>query len=262
MARDIAKNAPGAVRNLVGLELPDGSVGSVVEESIWTGLGMAGDIATNQVLSGGDFIHLGIDVAALALKGGIHLYRKHGLKKQLAQCLRDYRNERYLDVNENAAEPNATTWTTTQTFHDARFLFQVYKDIEQYVRDQNITEAELDTLGWRADVTIYASKKLPNMIQRLSQCCISSGVPDITKTDIEKRFNNVSFTHIGLIALTNAFIAEGERQKMREQAGLPDDHRLVPVLGRTLSLVAMCGIHEINLSDISKPPVVFVDDPY
>jgi len=37
----------------------------------------------------------------------------------------------------------------------------------------------------------------------------------------------------------------------RQKAGLPLERRLVPILGRLLSLMPLCGIYEISLSDIS-----------
>jgi hypothetical protein len=221
--------------------------------------GMAAGVATSSAKVGFDIAtnatpnvsHLARDVVGLALKGGIYLYNTSGLDKKLAQCMAEYQDAKYLETSSAASEPKSKIWKTTPAFREAKFLLKIYKDIEQYIEDQAINDAELERLQWQATVTVYENKPLPNIIGRLSQCCISAGVRDVTRTDMEQRFNVVSFARIGHVALSNAFSMEGERRQRRQQAGLPQDHHVVPILGRLLSLMPLCGISEISLSDIS-----------
>lgn len=195
--------------------------------------------------------HLAQNVVGLAWKGGAYLYNASGLDKKLAQCMVEYQQAKYLETSSAVSVSKSTIWKTTPAFHEAKFLLKIYKDIERYIEDQAITDAELNGLNWQATVTIYENRNLPNIISRLSQCCISARVRDVTKTDMERRFNIVSFARIGNVVLSNAFAMEGERRKRRQQAGLSQEHRVVPILGRLLSLMPLCGIYEISLSDIS-----------
>lgn len=170
--------------------------------------------------------------------------------KELRHCLDEYTACRYLHVSYLGGTER--TYTPTYEFYSAGFLFKVYKDIEQYVQDEGISNAELDSLGWQRDVTIYTTRRLPDIVQRLSQCCTIAGVRDVTQTELEQQFSAINFSQVGEVALKNAFLAEEVRKKRLGSAGLPDGSIPLPVFGRILSLVALCGISEICVADISE----------
>lgn len=222
---DVALNVTGVVQNATGL----------AQNAAATGLGQ-------------DITGLAENVVGLAWRGAAYLYNSSALETQLSQCMAEYQQAQYL---EKSSVSGSTIWKTTPAFHKAKFLLKIYKDVERYIEDRAITDAELDGLKWQATMTIYENRNLPNIIGRLSACCISANVRDVTKTDMEQRFNTVSFARIGNVALSNAFAMEGEMRKRRQRAGLPREPRLVPILGRLLSLMPLCGIYEISLSDIS-----------
>ena len=200
---------------------------------------------------GQDIVGLTQNVVGLAWKGVAYLYNTAGLDTHLAQCMAEYQQEQYLEKSASASFSNSTIWKTTPAFHKEKFLLKIYKDVEQYIEDQAITDAELDGLNWQAIVTIYEDRNLPSIISRLSTCCISAKVRDITKTDMVQRFNIVSDARIGNVVLSNAFAMEREMRMRRQRAGLPRERHVVPILGRLLSLMPLCGIYEITLSDIS-----------
>ena len=249
---DISVAKPSALSiNAKGLDLKN-----VLKDS-WqacadVGTDVFSDIALNQAMSGGDIAGLVVDFVMLAGSVGELMYHNSCMKKQLALCLAEYGAAGYLDMQRDSVEPRFSKWTVTPKFHKENFLLKVYKDIARYVHQQGITTAELDVLEWKAGITIHAQKSLPHVTKQLSEFCNSVGMRDITKTDLNKRLNNVSFGKIGSISFTNACIVEGERRKRRERDDLPPDPRVIPVLGRVLALVAICGIREINVADIGE----------
>ena len=210
------------------------------------------DVVLNQAMSGGDIAGLVIDFVFLAGHVGELMYHNSCVKKQLALCLAEYGAAGYLQMYRDPVDHRNSKWTMTPKFHQENFLLKMHKDIARYVHEQGITTAELDVLGWQKDVTIYAHKHMPHVTKQLSEFCSSIGAHDITKTDLNKRLQNVSFGKIGTIAFTNACIVEGERRKQRERDGLPPDPQVIPVLGRVLALASICGIREINVADIGE----------
>jgi hypothetical protein len=207
--------------------------------------GVVSDVVYGSVdITGASMIKLVADVGVLAWKAGAYLHHRSTVQSQLAACLKEYCDVGYL---ETVGKDKATIWRTTPAFQDAKMVLGIYPDIKHYLNEQAFTEAEMRALGIYSDVSLYAdSKKLSDIGHRLSASCLHAGVKDITKTDAEKRIVNVSFVHMGAIALQNAFIAEGERRERGDKAAV------VPVLARVLGIAAMCGLTEITLSEISK----------
>ena len=214
-----------------------GTTSVVAIESAQAGLFAAGDK---------DATTLTVDVSSLLWTAGAYADHRQPVQERLAVCLQEYEASGYLSKQETHLDPKATAWITTSAFLDMHFLFKIYPDIAQYVVEQKLSMNHLQSVGVLSNVTIYiSSKRLPfNITQRLSNSCIKFGIRDPTKTDAEKRFNVLSFAQVGHIALQNAFIAEGQRRKRRSQP------QVVPVLGRILALISVCGIGEVTLSEI------------
>ena len=246
----LAQNTTGLGRKVTGLAQDATGLALTTTDLALNVTGIAQNatgLAQNATGLGQDVTGLAQNVVGLAWKGVSYLYNSSGLDEKLAQCMVEYQQAQYLEKS----SAGSTIWKTTPAFREAKFLLKIFKDVERYIEDQAITDAELDGLNWRATVTIHEKRNLPNIISRLSQCCTSARVRDVTKTDMEQRFNSVSFARIGNIVLSHAFAMEGEMRNRRQKAGLPRERRLVPILGRLLSLMPLCGIYEISLSDIS-----------
>ena len=210
--------------------------------------GIVSDLALGTVdPSGASLAKAVTEISVLAWKAGAYLNHRSTIQSQLTTCLQEYREKGYLTKITTPGDNKATVWQTTPVFRDAKMVLDIYPDIKQYLHDHAFTEAEMKKIGIYSDVSLYAdSKELNDLNHRLSACCLRAGVKDITKTDAEKRFASVSFMQVGAIALQNAFIAEGER---RERG---DNPVVVPILGRILSIAAICGLSEIALSEISE----------
>ncbi len=196
----LAQNATGLAQNATDLALNATGVALTVTDVAQIGLGQ-------------DVAGLAQNVAGLAWRGAAYLYNSSGLEQKLAQCMAEYQQAQYLEKSSTASVPNSAVWRTTPAFQQAEFLLKSYKDIERYIKDQAITDAELGSLNWQAAVTIYEKRSLPNILNRLSRCCISAGVRDVTKTDMDQRFNTVSFARIGNVVLSNAYAMEGRNAK-------------------------------------------------
>ena len=199
-------------------------------------------------ISGTSLISMAVDVVGLAWKAGAYLHHRRTFQQSLAACLDEYVEAGYLTTVTSSPKSKGAGWQTTPAFRDAKMLHHLYPDIEHYLAHHAFTSAELEALGLNSTITIHADKPkgLENITIRLSAACQSDGIKDITKTDAEKRINNVSFMHTGAVVLQNAFIAEGQRRERGEKPSV------VPVLARVIGIVALCGMTEIGVSEVSK----------
>jgi hypothetical protein len=95
-------------------------------------------------------------------------HRATATMKTLEVYLDRYEKAGYLTKDDPEPDGKATTWTTTPKFHLAKFMLSVFRDIDQYVRDENITAEELEKLGYGVDMTIYQKKDFPNQPRSFS----------------------------------------------------------------------------------------------
>ena len=178
-------------------------------------------------------------------------YHVAGMKRHLEIHLSQYEKAGYLEKHEAGPDGKETTWTTTRAFHQANFLFLVYKDIKQYVEDNGITEAELKELGSSADIKIHRKKDFRDPITQLWWCCRGTAVRNVTESDIAAHFDQLPYGKIAKFIVEKALHAEADRQRQSGQ-GLPVDGQrpgVSLVLGRVLVLATMCGIIGLQLPD-------------
>lgn len=123
-------------------------------------------------------------------------YHVAGMKKHLEEHLSQYEKVGNLEKHEVAPDEKETTWTTTPAFHQANFLFLYIKNIQQYVEDNRITEAELEELGSSANIKIHRKKDFRDPITQLWWCCRATGVRNVTESDIAAHFDQLPFGKI------------------------------------------------------------------